>query len=128
MPKSYINGFGGNITFAGQALDVAEWEITATGEAVDSTNTGDGGWDSNILGSKAWEASCKAYYDSAAVPTGAAGYVNGARGSATFLEGNTAKAYSGTVQIVSIKPTNVVKGINSFDVSFKGSGSLTFTS
>lgn len=128
MPHSYINGFGGSAVFAAYTLDVDSWSLTVSGEAVDTTNSGDGGWTSNILGAKSWEGSCKTYWDAAAVPTGAAGLLAGSRGTGTFLVGSSGKSYSGTLQITSISVENNVKGAVGFNLSFKGTGALTYAS
>lgn len=128
MPHTFTNGFGGSITFAQATLDVESWDLTITAEALDTTNTGDGGWESNILGCKAWEGSCKTWFDTAAVPTGAAGFIAGARGTFTFPVGESAKVYTGTAQITSIAIENAAKGAVTFNINFKGYGALTYAS
>jgi predicted secreted protein len=102
--------------------------LNVTGEAVDTTNTGDAGWESNILGAKAFEGSCKTFWDSAASPTGAPGFVAGARGTITLSVGGSGKSYTGTVQITQITVENPVKGAVAFSFNFKGSGALTYAS
>lgn len=123
-----INGYGGDIVFASATLSVADWEMSISGEAVDTTNSGDSGWESNILGAKSFEGSAKTYWDQSAVPTGAAGFTAGARGTGTFKVGNSGKTYVGTIQLTNIKVANPVKGVVGFDISFKGSSSLTYAS
>ncbi len=128
MSHSYINGFGGSILFASANLDVESWSLNVSGESVDTTNTGDGGWESNILGAKAFEGSCKTFWDSAAVPTGAAGFVAGARATIALSVGGSGKTYTGSVQITQLTVENPTKGVVAFSFNFKGSGSLTFAS
>lgn len=128
MPHTYINGFGGSALFASATLDVENWTLSASGEALDTTNSGDAGWESNILGAKAWEGSCKAYWDNAASPTGAAGLLPGSRGTLALSVGGTGKSYGGTVQITQITTENPVKGVVTFSLTFKGSGALTYAS
>ena len=128
MPHTYINGFGGSITFASASLDVESWSLNVSGEAVDTTNTGDAGWESNILGAKSFEGSCKTFWDSVAVPTGAAGFTAGARGTINLSVGNSGKSYSGTVQITQVTIENPVKGAVAFSFNFKGSGPLAYAS
>ncbi len=125
---TYVNGFGGSITFAAANLDVESWSLNVTGEALDTTNTGDAGWESNILGAKAFDGSCKAFWDSAATPTGAADFIAGARATITLPVGGTGKNYTGTVQITKVGIENPVKGVVTFDFDFKGSGILTYAS
>lgn len=127
MP-SFINGFGGTFVFSAATLNVKKWELKGSGEAVDTTNVGDSGWESNILGAKSWEGSADASWDSAAVPTGAAGFLNGARGTLTLNVGGSGKSYAGTAQITEIGVGNDAKTDVTFTVSFKGSGPLTYAS
>ncbi len=124
---TYINGFGGDITFGASpaTLSVTDWEMMVNGEALDTTNTGDSGWESNILGAKSFEGSCKAFWDSTAVPTGSANYKAGERGTGTFKVGSSGKTYVGTIQITQTKIANSAKGVVGFDITFKGSGALT---
>jgi predicted secreted protein len=126
--SSFINGFGGSINFNSQDLVVESWSLTVNGEAVDTTNTGDSGWESNILGAKSWEGSCKTYWDSSAIPTGAAGFLPGARATISLSVGSSGKIYTGFCQITQITVENPVKGVVGFNFNFKGSGALTFAS
>lgn len=125
---TYINGFSGTLTLAAATLDIESWTLTVTGEAVDTTNTGDGGWESNITGAKAWEVSCKTFWDSAAVPTGAAGFTPGTSGTLTLNVGSSGKTYTGSARITQISIENPVKGVVGFSVTLKGNGALTFAS
>lgn len=126
MAHSYVNGFGGSISFGGVVLDVESWSLTVNGEAVDTTNTGDAGWESNILGARSWEGSCKTFWDAAAVPTGASGFVAGISAALILPVGASGKAYSGVAQITQISIENPVKGVVSFGINFKGNGALTY--
>lgn len=128
MPHTYVNGFGGSVQFAAYTLDVESWSLNVNGEAVDTTNTGDAGWESNILGAKSFEGSCKTYWDSASVPTGIAGLLAGSRGTATFNVGSTGKSYVGSIQLTQITVENPVKGAVAFNLNFKGTGALTYAS
>jgi len=128
MPHTFINGFGGTVTFAAYTLDVESWTLNQSGEAVDTTNTGDAGWESNILGAKSWEGSCKTFFDTSSVPTGADGLIGGAAGTATFNVGSSGKSYTGSIRITQIAIENPVKGVVGFSLNFKGNGPLTFAS
>ena len=128
MSHSFVNGFGGSITFSSQTLDVESWSLNVSAEAVDTTNTGDAGWESNILGAKSFEGSCKTFFDTAAVPTGTPGFLPGTRATITLPVGSSGKSYSGTVQITQVSIENPTKGVVSFSLNFKGSGALTYAS
>jgi hypothetical protein len=126
MSHTYVNGFGGSVTFGSATLDVESWSLKVNADAVDTTNTGDAGWDSNILGSKNWEGSGKTFFDSAAVPTGTAGFTAGARATGTFPIGSTGKSYTGSIQLTSIGFDNPAKSVVGFTFDFKGTGPLTY--
>jgi predicted secreted protein len=128
MAHSFLNGFSGNIQLGANNLDVTDWTLNVNAEAVDTTNTGDAGWESNILGAKNFDGSFKTFWDSTAVPTGAAGFTAGARGTLTLNVGNSGKSYVGTVQLTQVVIENPVKGAIAFNVTFKGSGALTYAS
>lgn len=125
---AYLNGFSGNIQFASATLQVTEWTLNMNGEAVDTTNTGDSGWESNILGAKSWDGTAKSFWDGSAVPTGTPGLTPGARGTVTLTAGSSGKTYTGTAQLTQCAIGNPVKGAISFDITFKGSGALTMAS
>jgi predicted secreted protein len=129
MPAhTYVNGFGGSISMQTTTLDVDTWSLNVTGEALDTTNTGDVGWETNILGAKAFEGSVKTYWDSAAVPTGAADFTAGKRATLNLPVSATGKTYTGTAQITSVAIENPTKGVVTFQFNFKGSGVLTYAS
>lgn len=123
---AYINGFGGTVTFDGATLPVTEWTLDVNAEAIDTTNTGDSGWESNILGAKSWSGSAKAFWDAATVPTGSSGFVAGDRGTISLPAGSSGKSYTGTAQATQVSVGNPVKGAVTFNFNFKGSGSLTY--
>lgn len=125
---TYINGFGGTITFGGTpaSLPVESWTLNINAEAIDTTNTADAGWESNILGCKSWDGSLKTFWDTAAVPTGAAGFTPGNRATITLPVGSSGKSYTGTCQLTKIGTENPVKGVVGFSIDFKGSGALTY--
>jgi hypothetical protein len=128
MSHTFINGFGGSLQLATNSLDVESWSLTVNGEALDTTNSGDAGWSSYILGARSWEGSCKTFWDSAAVPTGAPGFTAGAQGTITLNVGSSGKSYTGTVQLTQVSIENAAKGVVTFGVNFKGSGPLTYAS
>jgi hypothetical protein len=98
-----------------------------TGPSTEVTNL-DAGWESNILGAKSFDGNFKTYWDSGAVPTGAAGWTAGARGTLTLNVGQSGKNYAGNVQLTQVSVENPVKGAVAFNGAFKGSGSLTYAS
>jgi hypothetical protein len=128
MSHTFVNGFGGNVQLGSTNLDIDTWSLNVNGEAVDTTNTGDAGWESNILGAKSFDGNFKTYWDSAAIPTGAAGYTAGARATLTLNVGSTGKTYVGTAQLTKVTIENPVKGVVGFSCDFKGSSSLTYAS
>lgn len=127
---TYINGFGGDIQFASTpvTLNVAKWTVNATANTSDTTNTGDGGWESHVLGSKSWTAEVEAYWDSSAVPTATGKFVPGDYATLTLKAGSTAKVYTGTAALTNAVIVNDPKERITFNVSFKGTGALTYAS
>ena len=125
---TFLNGFSGSIQLAVANLDVTDWTLNVNAEAVDTTNTGDAGWESNILGCKSFDGSFKTFWDSTTVPTGAAGFIAGARGTLTLNVGNSGKSYVGSVQLTQVVIENPVKGAVAFNCTFKGTGPLTYAS
>ena len=125
---TFLNGFSGQIQLASGTLQVTDWTLNVNAEAVDTTNTGDAGWESNILGAKSFDGSFKTFWDSSAVPTGAPGFTAGARGTLTLNVGNSGKSYVGTAQLTQVVVENPVKGAVAFNCTFKGSGAITYAS
>jgi predicted secreted protein len=125
MAHTFVNGFGGSVTLGSATYDVTDWSLTVNAEAVDTTNTGDAGWESNILGAKSWEGSAKSFWDSAADPAGTA-FAAGVRATITLLVAATGKSYSGSCQLVADNIENPVKGAVAFGFNFKGTGPLTY--
>lgn len=121
---TYINGFGGSATFAAEIMPVENWSLNVNAEALDTTNTADAGWESNITGAKSWEGSAKMFFDSADTPTNT--LVPGSSGTVSLAVGATAKAYAGSCRITQVTIENAAKGVVTVSVSFKGNGALTF--
>jgi hypothetical protein len=124
MPHSYVNGFGGSITFNSNTIDVETWGLNINAEALDTTNTGDAGWESNILGAKSFAGSCKVFGEAA----NAALFIAGTRASINFPVSVTGKTYAGTVQLTKVGIENGAKGVVAYNCDFKGSGALTYNS
>ncbi|WP_020469318.1 phage tail tube protein [Zavarzinella formosa] len=125
---TYLNGFGGNAEFATSTLQVESWSLNINAESLDTTNTGDAGWVSNITGAKSAEGSCKAYFDVSAVPTGAAGLLPGSSGTLTLNLGASGKAYMFTARITQISVENAAKGVVTFGINFVSTGAVTYAS
>lgn len=125
---TYINGYSGKIQLGANNLDITDWTLNVNADLPETTNTADAGWQSFILGAKGFEGSFKTFWDSSAVPTGAAGFVAGATGTLTLLVGNTGKSYVGTVFLTQVSIENAPKAAVAFNVTFRGTGSLTYAS
>jgi hypothetical protein len=128
---NYVNGFGGSVEFDSDEYDVTKWSIKISATAEDTTNTGDEGWESNILGTKSFDGS----FDMPLEPSQIMAIEVGDRATATFNVGNgqdgeydSTGSYAGTIQITSIGPANPAKGACTISYDFKGSGPLTYTS
>lgn len=125
---AYTNGFGGKWEFDDQEYDITVWNLNITATAEDTTNSGDAGWESNILGCKAFDGSAKMPLEGDQISA----IEVGDRATATFKVGDgdsgDVGSYAGTIQITKISPENVVKGVCTISYDFKGSGPLTFTS
>lgn len=122
----YINGFGGSVLFNAITVHVMNWTLTVNADPIDTTNTGDAGWESNILGCKNWEASLKMGWDSSDIPTG--NWVAGDLATLSLKVGNLAKTYVGVAFLTKIEVVNEPKGEVMFNANFKGNGALTYAS
>lgn len=125
MP-TYVNGFGGTITVGATSIPVESWSVSVNCEILDTTNSGDNGWESNINGAKMAEGSAKAYLDTAALPfsTVAAG------SSATIVlpVGSTGDSFSIPARISKVGVENPVKGVCTLAIDFKSNGAVTYPS
>ena len=77
---AFTNGFGGTVTAGSLTLSVENWSGDIECEALDTTSTADGGFQTNIAGVKKGDITVHTYYDSSVAYAG------------TFGPGNT---YSG---------------------------------
>src|SRR5688572_29777341 len=128
MP-TYINGFGGNFAVGANTLPIESWSLNVNAEALDTTNTGDAGWESNITGAKSAEGSVKAYWDSAANPmTAPLSILAGSTATAILNIGSSGKSFTVPARITQVTVENPVKGVVPFNFSFKANGSITYPS
>lgn len=127
MAHTYINGFSGTVLCGAYALDVTEWSADIEVEILDTTNTGDLGWQTNINGCKKATGSCKTFWDTAAVPTGAgaANIQNGTTVTLTLNIGNSGRFFVIPARVGKITVSNPVKGVVPFEFSYESNGVVT---
>ena len=110
---------------------VSNWELTYSGDALESTGFDDSGLRNYIAGLSGWSASFDAHWDSAQMPNTNPPDLN--PGSIItvifYLYYNavpaTAKFYTGSVVITEISVTTPVDGIVDYSISAQGTGALT---
>lgn len=127
MSHDFRNGFNGVVLVGSYSLDVTEWTADFEVEILDTTNTGDGGWQSNINGCKKASGTVKTFYDAAAIPTGASGanVQNGTSVTLTLTEGDTSKTNVVPARIGKVTLGNPVKGVLPFEFSYESNGVCT---
>lgn len=124
---TYVSGMGGCITFNSTTLPVEKWSLNINAEALDTTTCNDSGWETNILGIKGAEGSLTTFWDSAAQPTSSPlSMTAGTRATLILSIGNTSKSFSMTAQVTQVSVENAAKGVVTFSVNFKASGSVTY--
>lgn len=123
MSHTYISGFGGSVTFNSTTLDVESWSAAVSAEALDTTNTGDAGWESNITGVKKLEGSFKTFWDSATDPY--VTFTAGASSTMTLPFGNSGKSFSFTARLTKVSSENAAKGVCTFECDFISNGAVT---
>lgn len=127
MAHTYINGFSGTVLCGAHSLDVTEWNCDVEVEILDTTNTGDLGWQSNINGCKKATGTVKTFWDTAAVPTGAANanIQNGTTVTLTLNIGASARTIIVPARVGKITVNNPVKGVVPFEFTFESTGVVT---
>ena len=122
---TYLAGYEGSVTIASADAHITKWELTDRNGLVETTNTGDAGWESYIAGVSGADLTYDAFFDSTNVPSTAIGLVSGASLAHTLKVGTSGLTFTCTALIESVKYTNEVKGGVSFTVTGKVSGALT---
>jgi hypothetical protein len=127
MAHTFINGFSGTVLCAAYALDITEWSCDVEVEILDTTNTGDLGWQTNINGCKKATGSVKTFWDTAAVPTGAANanIQNGTSVTLTLNIGNSGRSIIVPARVGKITVSNPVKGVVPFEFTYESTGVCT---
>jgi Asp-tRNA(Asn)/Glu-tRNA(Gln) amidotransferase A subunit family amidase len=127
MSHTFINGFSGTVLCGAFVLDVTEWSADVEVEILDTTNTGDLGWQSNINGCKKATGSCKTFWDTATVPTGSSGgaITNGASVTLTLNIGSSGRSIVVPARVGKITVSNPVKGVVPFEFSYESNGVVT---
>lgn len=107
MPSTYINGFGGDVTFGSFVLHVVEWSLKVDNGLIDVTNTGSSSWGQFISGMNSGSVSVKAFWDTSNTYTGStANLLPGNSGTAVLKIGNSSQQIGCTLVIMSIDLTN----------------------
>jgi hypothetical protein len=124
---TFKNGFSGNVLVGAYSLAVTEWNCDFEVEILDTTTTGDSGWQTNINGCKKATGTVKTFFDTAAVPTGATGpnLQNGTSVTLTLKIADTTSVCIVPARIGKVSIGNPVKGVVSFEFPFESNGVCT---
>ncbi len=118
-----FSGKSGSITTMGSNAVITKWDIDAVGDVLDVTGMDSGGVKEFIAGLKEWSGTLSAF------PTGdISTWAPGSSFSAVaFASGSTgAPKLTGNVIVKSLKISTSVDGVVSAEVSFQGTGTLTY--
>ena len=116
-----VAGKNGSVTFTGLTAGTKGWNLTYTGEVVDSTKYSDQPTRTFLGTVSTWSATVTGFFDTAntAVPLDSASIT---------LTVTTGETYAGTAIMTNMSPASTVDGITTVDWSFQGSGALEITS
>jgi hypothetical protein len=116
-----VAGKNGSVSFTGLTAGTKAWNLTYSGEVVDTTKYSDQPTRTFLGTVTTWSASVTGFFDTAntAVPLD----------SATLtLTVTTGETYAGTAIMTGMNPGSTVDGVTTCDWTFQGSGVLTITS
>jgi hypothetical protein len=127
MPATYINGFGGSVTFGAFNFEVVEWALKVDNGLIDVTNTGSSNYGQFIAGVNTGQVSLKTFWDTTSIYTGAtANLLPGQTGSATLEIGPTNKSVVVSLIIMSIALTNSPTAGVTYDIEAKLTSAPTY--
>ena len=127
MPATYINGFGGDVTFAGATYHVVEWTLKVDNGLIDVTNTGSSNYGQFISGINSGQVSMKMFFDTSDTPTGN-NLLPGVTGTAVLAIGNSGMSIGASLIIMSISLGNSPAAGVTYDVEAKLTSAPTYPS
>ena len=119
-----VAGKGGSITCTGLTVGVKSWNLNLVGDALETTDYGDSGHRTYIVGLDGWNGSCEVNWDTTNTLT-----IGAVITSLIFTIVTTTELYTGASAIVTgIGVASDVAGIVTMSVTFQGSGTCILTS
>ncbi len=115
------HGKDGSITYSGLTAGVHSWEVTYDADVVESTDFGDAGIKTYVVGGKGWSGTLEANWDAANTAA------SGDAAAALTLTAATSKTYTGSAIIKSMTVKVTKDDINRATYQFQGTGALTIT-
>lgn len=126
---AFSNGFGGAVKVGSNSYHVENWSLDHQCEILDTTTTGDSGWQTNIAGVKKGILTFKTFYDPTVNPfLTPYDFDPGNTATITLMIGSTGSTWVGTFRIGSAKFENPVKGVVTVEISGETTGALTLPS
>ena len=127
-----IAGYGGSFTFNTLAVGITEWEVNAEGEALDATGMDSAGVAAYIKGITRWSGRAAGKWDSDEAlihgdPPAATDLAPGNTGTVHLnISTGAAHDYEGSIIITALRVTAPLEGIITWEVTFQGTGALTY--
>ena len=125
-----IAGYGGSFTFGTLVVGITEWEVNAEGEALDATGMDSAGIAAYIKGITRWSGRAAGKWESSEAlihGSAATDLVPGNTGTVNLnISTGAAHDYEGSIIITGLRVTAPLEGIITWEVTFQGTGALTY--
>lgn len=126
---TFLAGYSGTVTVGATDLNITHWELDLHNGILETTNTSTSGYETYIAGVTGASGRIAAHWDSSKQPTESApNLVPGQIVTATFKVGTSAKTFSASVIVESLKTTNDVKGSVDYEANVRTTGTITLPS
>lgn len=125
MSSAAFSGKNGKVTFGStDIVDTLSWKLDVESELQEYASNATGGWKAQVAGNSKWSGSFKMASQGGAPP------ITAGTSYTVHLYEDATHQWTGTAFIEKIAPDVDVEGgkIVEYDVTFKGSGSLTVPS
>lgn len=123
-----FNGQAGSVTYNMITHSVTDWKGDWETPEINTTSTGAGGFYTGITGPQKFSGTFKMFLDSSALATGNCIPGYGTQATLSLLIGNTAKAISGTANILKATIDNPAEDGVTYEVAYTMTGSFTVPS
>ncbi len=116
----HLAGTGGSVLAAALATGIKSWSADYTVDVLETTDFGDAGVKSYILGCSGWAGSFEGFKDGVALPLSTTAIALQLKESAT-----TGQVWTGQAYITGVHPSVSFDGIVQYSYDFQGTGALT---